>query len=235
MNITPIHTRIFEEGEDLPRFITLHIKQVKERTVLAVSSKVVALWKKCTVPYKNLAQKEQLIKQESQRFLQTKLAWITTKDGMIMTNGGVDESNAKGKLILLPQDCYACAEQLRTALKALWNVQNLGIIITDSLILPLRAGVIGAAVGYSGFEGVKDLRGQKDLFGKPLQTTLVNVADSLATAATLTMGEADEQQPLCLLENVPVLFTDENQKGKLKYPPQDDLYAPLLKAVKLIQ
>lgn len=235
MNLTPVHTCLFKEGDDLPRFIVAHIAHVKDKTVLAVSSKVVALWKKRTLPYEGRAQKEQVIVAESQSALQTKLAWITVKNGMIMTNGGVDESNANGKLVLLPADCQACAEELRNLLKTAWNVSNLGIIITDSLILPLRAGVIGAAVGYAGFRGVKDLRGQMDLFQKPLQTTLVNVADSLATAATLLMGEAAEQQPLCVIEQAPVVFVDKTPADELKYPPQDDLYAPLLKAVKLIQ
>lgn len=235
MKATPIRTSIFKEGEDLPQFIVAHIPSVKENTVVAVSSKLTGLWKKCTVPYKSAAQKEELIMQESQAALKTRLAWLTVKNGMIMTNAGIDESNANRKLILLPRDCYAAAEELRTALKTLWNVQNLGIIITDSMILPLRSGVIGAAVGYAGFKGVKDLRGHKDLCGRKLKTTLVNLADTLASTATLLMGEADEQSPLCVLEEVPVEFVEKTDPAELKYPPEDDLYAPLLKAVKLIQ
>jgi len=151
-----------------------------------------------------------------------------------MTNAGIDESNANGKLIFLP-DCYACAEELCRALKQQWHVQNLGVVITDSMILPLRAGVIAAAVGYSGFKGVKDLRGQADIFGKPLKTTLVDVADSLATAAALVMGEANEQCPLCVIQKAPVVFTDKTDRDEIKYPVTDDLYTPLLEAVKLVK
>ena len=235
MKVTPVHTPVFKEGESLPQFIATQISVVKEKTIVVVSSKLTGLWKKCTVPYKNAAQKEKLIVQESQAALKTQLAWLTIKNGMVMTNSGIDESNANGKLILLPKDCYAVAEELRVALKTLWNVQNLGIIITDSMILPLRAGVIGAAVGYAGFKGVKDLRGHKDLCGRKLKTTLVNLADALATTATVLMGEADEQSPLCVIENAPVKFVEKTDPTELKYPPEDDLYAPLLKAVKLIQ
>jgi len=235
MKATAIHTPVFKEGEDLPAFIAGHIPSVKERTVVAVSSKLTGLWKKCTVAYKNAAQKEKLIIEESQAALKTKLAWLTVKNGMIMTNSGIDESNANGKLILLPQDCYVVAGELRTALRALWNVQNLGIIITDSMILPLRAGVVGAAVGYAGFRGVKDLRGKEDLCGRKLKTTLVDLADALASTATVLMGEANEQRPLCVIEEAPVEFAEEINPQELKYPPEDDLYGPLLKAVKLIQ
>ena len=234
MKATPVGTEIFEQNTDLVSFIVRHIAQVRPNTVLAVSSKVVALWKGCCVDYTGPAQKEALIKEHSQAALQTPLAWLSVKDGMIMTNAGIDESNARGKLIFLP-DCYAAAEELRRALKKAWQVEHLGIVITDSMILPLRAGVIAAAVGYAGFEGVKDLRGQCDIFGKKLKTTLVDVADSLATTAALLMGESNEQRPLCLLEGAPVVFTEKTQRGELTYPIQNDLYAPLLKAAKLVK
>lgn len=234
MKATAIHTQIFEEKSDLVAFIVRFVPSVPENTILAVSSKVMALWKGCTVPYKEQAQKEDLIKKHSQAVLKTSLAWLTIKDGMIMTNAGIDESNADGKLVLLP-DCYACAQELRMALQKTWKVQHLGVVVTDSMILPLRAGVIAAAVGYAGFKGVKDLRGRPDIFGKKLQTTLVDVADSLATTAALMMGEADEQCPLCVIENAPVVFTEEINRDEIKYPVQNDLYTPLLKAAKLIK
>lgn len=235
MNITPVHTAVFKEREDLPAFITRHIPSVPERTVLTVSSKLVGLWKGLTVAYESPEQKEELIKRESAAALKTPLAWLTIKSGMVMTNAGIDESNAAGKLILLPADCYACAAQLRMRLKTAWDVCELGVIITDSMILPLRAGVIGAAVAYAGFKGVKDLRGKPDIFGKRLDVTLVDAADSLAAACALTMGEADEQRPLCKVEDAPVEFTEATDPDEIKYPPQDDLYAPLFKAAKLIK
>lgn len=232
MKLTAIRTDIFTEKANLPDFIGRFIPAVSDGTVLAVSSKVVALWKGTTVVYQSLSQKENLIKQHSQLAFQTPLAWLTVKDGMVMTNAGIDQSNARGKLVLLP-DCYACADELRTALKRRWQVEHLGVVLTDSMILPLRAGVIAGAVGYAGFCGVKDLRGQADLFGNKLQTTLVDIADSLATAAALLMGEADEQCPLCLIENAPVVFTEKTNRQEIKYPPQHDLYAPLFQAAKL--
>ena len=233
MQLTAVHTDIFKENADLPAFIMRFIASVSENTVLAVSSKLIALWKGCSVPYENTAQKDLLIRQHSQAALKTPLAWLSIKDGMIMTNAGIDESNADGKLLLLP-DCYACADELRTALKKAWRVENLGVVVTDSMILPLRAGVIAAAVGYAGFKGVKDLRGQQDIFGKTLQTTLVNVADSLATSAALLMGEAAEQCPLCLIENAPVTFVPQTNREEIKYPPENDLYTPLLQAANLV-
>ncbi len=231
MQVTAIKTRLFQAREDLPNFILEHVPQVQEGTVLAIASKLFALWKGKIIPYENKAQKEVFIKQESEFALQTKLAWLTVKDGMVMTNAGIDESNADGQLLFLPADSYALAETLRCDLCRAWHIKKLGIVVTDSLILPLRAGVIAGAVAYAGFKGVRDLRGRPDLFGKKLQVTLVNVADSLATAAALEMGEAADQCPLAVIDHSPVEFVDIVAENEIKYPMKDDLYAPLFQAV----
>ena len=235
MQITPVHTRLFQESENLPAFVAEHLPSVPEKTIVTVSSKLVCLWKGGSVSYESRAQKEALIRQESAAALQTPLAWLTIKDGMVMTNAGIDESNADGKLLLLPQDCWACAAELRGELQKKWDVKDLGVIITDSMILPLRAGVIGAAVAYAGFKGVKDLRGAPDIYGKKLEVTLVNAADALAAACAVTMGEAAEQCPLCRVDGAPVEFTDKTDPDEIKYPPENDLYTPLLKAVGLVK
>lgn len=235
MKLTAVHTDIFKAREHLPAFILRRIPQVPEKSVLAVASKLFALWKGEILPYESVSQKEALIRRESSAALKTPLAWLTIKDGMIMTNAGIDESNADGKLLLLPQDCYAAAEELRRALGAAWGVKDLGVLVTDSMILPLRAGVTAAAVAYAGFKGVKDLRGTPDIFGKKLEVTLVNAADSLAAAAALCMGEGKEQSPLCVIENAPVEFRPGADPDEIKYPVENDLYTPLFQAAGLIK
>lgn len=233
MKIIPYRTGLFKEQEDLISFIARYVPKIKEKDILVISSKLVSLWKGLSVPYKNARQKERLIKQESAACLKTKLAYLTLKSGMVMTNAGIDESNADGKLLLLPKDLYACADEIRRALCQKYGIKKLGIIITDSMILPLRSGVIGAACAYSGFQGVRDERGQKDLFGKPLEVTLVNLADALSAAAAVTMGERAERKPLCRIEEAPVKFVAKTNPTEIIYPPEQDLYAPLFQAVGL--
>ncbi len=233
MQVTAYHTSVFKEKEDLPLFICRHIAQLEEGDILVVSSKLVCLWKGLCVPYTGKRQKERLIQAESERALKTKLAWLTIKAGMVMTNAGIDESNADGKLLLLPPDLYACAAELRRALCKRYSVKKLGVIITDSMILPLRAGVIGAAAAYAGFCGVRDERGKKDIFGKKLETTLVNLADALAASAALNMGERNEQKPLCRISGAPVRFAAKTDPAEIMYPPAQDLYAPLFQAAGL--
>lgn len=235
MKITAYHTPVFKEKEDLPAFISKYIPALAEGDIVAVCSKLVCLWKGCSVLYQNRRQKEALILAQSDAAMKTKLAWLTIKSGMVMTNGGVDESNANGKLLYFPPDMYQCAAQLCRALKKQYGLKKSGVIITDSMILPLRTGVIGAAMAYSGFCGVRDERGKKDIFGKPLKTTFVNVADGLAAAAAVVMGECNEQTPLCVIEQANVKFRNKNNPLELCYPLEQDLYGPLFKQASFIQ
>jgi len=228
MKIYPVKTSIFKERQNLPAFIFKHLPEVKDGSIIAVSSKVAALWEGRTAP---ISKKDLLIKKEADYYLKTALCYFTIKDGMVMTNAGVDESNIKNKIVLLPKDSYKTAAKLRTSLLKKYKIKNLGIILTDSMILPLRAGVIAAAVGYSGFRGVKDCRGQKDLSGKKLKMTLVDIADTLASAAALMMGEGAEKCPLAAIENAPVVFCDKTNQREIKYPLKNDLYYPFLKNI----
>jgi len=103
----------------------------------------------------------------------------------------------------------------------------LGVLIPDSRLLPFRAGAIGSAVGYAGFKGIRDYRGKPDIFGKKLKVSRTNIADGLATAAVIMMGEADEQQPLAIIKNAPVEFTDKIQDKEMLIDITDDIYRPL--------
>ena len=231
MQVIPIKTKIFEENEDLFAFILEYVKKIPENSVLVVTSKIVALSEGRTKEYKNEKQKIELIKQESEFSLKTKDAWLTIKDGMVLANAGIDESNAKSKLILLPKDSFKSAEILRRKLMKKFRLKNFGILITDSRLLPLRAGAVGVALGYAGFKGVKSYIGKKDIFGKVLKISQTDVADSLATTAVFCMGEGKEQQPFALITNAPVEFIKKVNKKELLINIKDDLYLPLFGSI----
>lgn len=231
MQVTPIKTGIFRENENLFSFILKYVKKIPENSVLVVTSKIVALAEGRTVEYKNQLQKTKLIKQESDFALKTKLTWLTIKDGMVMSSAGIDESNAKGKLILLPKDSFQSADLIRKKLKKIFKVKKLGVLITDSRIFPLRAGVVGIALGYAGFQGLKNYIGKKDIFGRVFKMSKMDIADSLATSAVLCMGEGKEQQPLALISQAPVEFVEKINKKELIINPKDDLYLPLFGSI----
>ena len=232
MKVTAIRTAIFREGDGLISFITKHISRPREGSIIVVTSKIIALSEHRTAVRTSEKVKDSIIKSESDFALKTKLAWLTIKNGMVLASAGVDESNANGKLILLPKDSYKTASNLRKVLKKLWKLKKLGVLITDSRLLPLRAGSVGVALGYAGFKGVKDYRGTKDIFGRVLKMSRVDVADSLATAAVLEMGEGAERQPLAIIESAPVEFTEKVNPKELVIAIKKDLYYPLFKRVK---
>jgi len=227
MKVQPITTRIFEEGEDLVSFIIDHIRRLKEESILVVTSKIVALSEKRTAIIENAKTKETLIRQESELAIPTKYVWLTIKDGMVMASAGIDESNANGKLILLPKDSFKTARLLRKTLQRKYGVKRLGVLITDSRTAPLRAGVTGATLGYAGFRGIKDYRGTPDIFGRKFHFSQVNIADSLAAAAVLVMGEGKEQRPLTIIEECPVEFCERIRRRELHIDIQEDMYRPL--------
>ena len=234
MTITPIKTRIFLENENLEEFILEHIPLIQEHSIIVVTSKIVALAEGRTSDDDSEESKDRLIKEESDWMMRTKYVWLTLKDGMLVASAGIDRSNANGKLILLPRDSFVAAALLRKNLRTMVRNQlrNFGILIIDSRMLPLRTGALAYAIGYAGFKGVRDNRGKSDIFGRTLELSQSDIADGLASSAVICMGEGAEQQPLCVITDPPVEWTDEPIDPKeLVIPPEDDLYRPFFESL----
>lgn len=231
MIVKAIKTRVFQEGEDLFLFITEHIKKIPEDAVIVITSKIVALAEERTMVIENQKTKEKAIRSESSFVLKTKYVWLTIKDGMILPSAGIDESNADGKLILLPKNSFQSASMLRNKLKKHYQVSNLGIIVTDSCVIPLRSGVVGVALGYAGFKGIRNYQGTPDIYGKMFKFSSTDVADSLATAAALLMGEGAEKQPLALIKNAPVQFCEKVNRNELHIDMEDDMFKPFFQKI----
>ncbi|RUM35133.1 MAG: coenzyme F420-0:L-glutamate ligase [Archaeoglobus sp.] len=147
---------------------------------------------------------------------------LTLKFGMLCPNAGIDTSNVpEGYAILYPENPQKSADTLRNLVERRID-GRVGVVISDSRILPLRRGVCGIAIATSGFEAIKDERGKPDLFGKPLRNTMRNLADMLASASQLLMGEANEMIPIVIVRGLNVRFTEE--KFRLTVDPKKCLY-----------
>lgn len=232
MKIQAIKTKIFKPREKLLSFIENYLPAIGEKTILVITSKIVALAEGRVVKKIDEGTKLKIIKRESEFVLPTKYVYLTIKDGLVMANAGVDESNANGQIILLPKDSFKSAEKIKNYFKKKYHLKNFGVLITDSRCLPLRAGIAGVALGYAGFKGLKDYRRRRDIFNRPFKYSRVDVADSLATAAVLTMGEGDEQQPLAIISDAPVQYADKINKNELKIDIKEDIYGPMFEAMK---
>lgn len=229
MKVKAVKTSIFQSKQNLISFIERYIPKISDNTVLVVTSKIVALSEGRVEENVDEKSKLKIIKRESEFILETKYACLTIKDGVVMANAGVDESNANGKIILLPRDSFKSASILRNYFKHKYNLKNFGVIVSDSRSLPLRSGITGVALGYAGFDGLKDYRKQLDIFGRPFHFSRVNVADSLATAAVLCMGEGNERRPLALITNYSFKSRERVNKNELKINIKDDIYGPMFK------
>jgi coenzyme F420-0:L-glutamate ligase len=134
---------------------------------------------------------------------------LTHKDGIISPNAGIDRSNIpNGYAILFPRDPYATAQRIVDAVREQYGV-HVGVILTDSWLMPGRYGTTGVALASAGFRPLQDERGKHDLFGNPMQVTVRGIADQICAAAQLVMGERDEATPFALVRNAGVTLTDE--------------------------
>ena len=231
MHIQPIRTRVFVENEDIVSFMKEHVPVLPEKSILAITSKIVALAEGRTEIIHSDKEREELIRRESQWMMRMPFTWLTIKDGTVMASAGIDASNANGKIILLPENSFVSAELIRAKLKEHFKITDLGVIITDSRLLPLRRGVTGVALGYAGVKGLRDYRGTKDIYGRELKLSRTDIADGLATSAVVEMGEGSEQIPLVLITDARVEFTEKTDRNELVMNPKDDVYAPLFRNI----
>lgn len=116
---------------------------------------------------------------------------VVTHFGHIGVNAGIDQSNVGDeKILLLPEDPCASAQRVHEALG-----KDCAVIITDTCGRPFRSGVAGVAVGWSGIAALRDWRGERDIHGRVLNITQEAIADEIAAAANLLMGEAGGATP----------------------------------------
>lgn len=213
MKVTPIKTPVVMPHDDLLAIIKESIPTLKERSVLVVTSKVVSLWEGATKP--RSVDKDELIKEEAELYLAAKLAnynyFLTVRHGLLAVSSGIDESNVKDIYVLLPEDPFASAARIWHFLRETYGVKEVGVVISDSISMPLKWGTMGRSIAYCGIEAVVSLIGRPDLHGRPLEVTRINLAEGLAAAAVMEMGEADEAMPLVVIEDTrQVRFVDHS-------------------------
>ncbi len=237
MNITAIKThKITTADRNLYGILDNYLPTLEEKSVLAVTSKIVAICEGRIVKAQD-ANKAELIQEEAEYFLPAELSkyryTLTVKHNMLVPTAGIDESNGNGYYILWPRDPQKTANDVRQYLSTRFHLQEVGVIITDSKTTPLRWGTSGVAITHSGFAALRNYIGAPDVFGRPLKVTKANVMDALAAAAVVVMGEGQEQTPLAVISDLGFVefqprdpSADELQA--LHIDLADDLYAPLL-------
>jgi F420-0:gamma-glutamyl ligase len=231
LGIRAVGTRVFHAGESLAEFVDTHIPReaIQERMIVAVTSKIVSLSENRLVPRAGI-DKATLVKREADVFLGEVAygCFLTIKEGLFIPSSGIDESNSEGgDFILYPENPFDSARSLWQQLRMRWGLREFGVLLTDSHTSPLRQGVTGVCLSYWGFRATRDMIGTQDLFGRELRMTKVNIADALAAAAVLLMGEGRECRPLAVISGADCEFCEETIPSELKMPLKEDLYFPI--------
>ena len=147
--------------------------------------------------------------------------------GLVLANAGIDQSNidqgGEPRALLLPVDPDASAKSLRTAITERSGA-DVAVLIIDSLGRAWRTGTTGTAIGIAGMPGLVDLRGREDLHGRRLETSELGLADEVAAAASLVMGQADEGRPIVIVRGVGYDRHD-GSAAELIRPRHMDLFA----------
>lgn len=241
MIVKAIKTRKFIPPKDDLWELLSAVKSLKENCVVVVTSKVVSIGEGRCIPILKL-DKDELIKQEAdkylpRRFVPEELVMYTLKNNMLIASAGIDESNGNGYFILWPKNPNKSAKNIWQFLKNKFKLKNLGVIITDSRLIPLRGGVVGYSIGYFGFKPIKDYRGKIDLFGREFKMETSNIPDSLASAAVLEMGEGREAQPIAIISDISEIqfTTNEVNNSGFEIEEKRDVFYPFLTSVKWVK
>jgi len=222
----PIQTGPFPLVDILLEAITESAAELHAGDILAVSSKYVAISEGRIVELDTVQPGQQALSLAERYNMDTRIAelvvqeadhifggismgfLLTWRSGIIAPNAGIDRSNIpSGKAVLLPAQPYDSAHQIREALLNRLSMP-VGVILTDSWLVPGRTGTTGVALASAGFQPVQDERGKKDLFGNPMKVTQRGVADSLSVCAQMVMGERDEATPIAIIRGADVQLTD---------------------------
>jgi len=229
MRLYAVKTRLVKVGDDLVELILESLRtknlQLEDNDVLALTSKIVSYSEgriarlseiKPSEEAKEFAKKyslkpefaELILREAGRIYGGVEKAILTFKNGVMTPNAGIDNKNTPGDCaVLWPSDPERFAKEFRDRIKHKTG-RNVAVLIVDSGLVPLRKGTNGLALAVAGFKPIKDDIGRKDLFGKSIMITRQAVADDLASAAHLLMGEATERTPVVLIKDAPVDFDD---------------------------
>ena len=243
MKLFPIRTSVIKRGDNIvDAILTAMEKQgliFDDGDVLALASKIIAYAENRVVKLSEVKPSEdagklarkyaitpqlaELIMREAEEIYGgVEKAVLTLKNGVLTPNAGIDNKNApEGYVVLWPKNLKKWAKNIREEIMRKTG-RKIAVLIVDSGLKPLRLGTTGLALATAGFKPTRDYRGERDIFGKKVVITLHGVADDLASAAHLLMGESSEKIPAVLIKGASIDFDNE------VYGPEDMALPPEL-------
>jgi coenzyme F420-0:L-glutamate ligase/coenzyme F420-1:gamma-L-glutamate ligase len=199
--VSKAENKVFNLHEIQPSSLALHIGEVQDKDPRKI---------------------EVILRESNEIVRMNKRVLITsTKHGFVCANSGIDKSNTPGDTVIsLPDDPDFSARQIKMKIFEELG-KNVAVIISDTFGRPLRIGTVNFAIGVAGINPIEDIRGQCDLFGYELKSTIVAKADEVAAAAGIIMGQANEGTPVIIVRGVKYTQTDASAKELIRDPATD--------------
>lgn len=232
----PIKTRIVHPPKD-EIWDIIDSLEVRDGDIVFITSKVMGIHQGRTRKIGEV-EKLKLIQEEAERYLRYDNEVngfgvnLTVTQNVLIPAAGIDESNADGYYVMWPEEMDAFCREIRMRLMKKFGLKRLGVVSTDSHTMPLRWGVTGITIGLAGVEPTMDIRGEKDLFGREMLVTKVDMIDPLASMAVNVMGESRECTPIVIARgDLNIEFSDDGSMEGFKISPEMDLYRPLIEVI----
>ncbi len=245
MEVVPVKTSLVQAGENIISVILKAINDagliIQDEDILLLADKIVATSEGRIVNFKfirpskkakRLAKKysleppfvELVLREAEEIYGGVPKALTTLKNNMLIANAGIDHKNApKNSACLWSINPNETARKIWKSLSEKTG-KKIGLILVDSKVNPLRVGTTGFALGIAGIKPLRDFRGSLDLYNRKILITRLNVADDLAAAAHLVMGEAAESTPLVIVRGAPVEFTDNFDPNEIIISRDECMY-----------
>jgi coenzyme F420-0:L-glutamate ligase/coenzyme F420-1:gamma-L-glutamate ligase len=239
---------LIEAGDDLAGLVVSAAKNnnvtIEDGDILIIAQKVVSKAENRVVQLETITPSKkameiaektgrnprlvELVLQESKRFLKTSQQTLIVEDqrDIVNINAGIDKSNVKGanRYALLPINPDESARYIRSRVMELTG-KTVGVIISDTYSRAFRRGQVNFAIGLAGIDPFFDYRGTEDLFGYVMQVKFSAVADELASAAELVMGQGKEAVPVVVVKGLNrISFREDSSFKDLVISEKEDLF-----------
>jgi coenzyme F420-0:L-glutamate ligase/coenzyme F420-1:gamma-L-glutamate ligase len=243
---------LIEAGDSLPKLLVASLKReqvtLDDGDIVAIAQKVVSKAEGRIVRLKDVKPLKkaleiaevthkdprhiELILRETRKVVKAskQILIVKGRTGLVCLNAGIDKSNVEGDdaHALLPSDPDESARRIRAEIHELTG-KNVAVVICDTFSRPFRRAQVNYSIGIAGISPFKDYRGQKDLFGYVIKVKRAAVADEIAAAAELAMGQGREAVPVVIIKNLNrVEWAEKSSSKELLISKREDLFAATL-------
>lgn len=241
MKVTPIKTKKVEVGDKLFDILDKSLPKLHEKDVVVITSKIIAITQGRVIKNDGKLTKHDVMLKEADYYLPEEYVnygiYMTIKNNFIVASAGVDESNGHGYFILWPEKFTQTTNEIWKYLRKKHKIKHLGIVMSDSKIIPMRKGTSGVGLAWCGFKPLRDYIGKPDIFGHDLRVTKASLIDGIAASAVLNMGEGKEQTPLAIVSEISnIEFVNRTPSKKeldeMSISKDEDVYGKILNSVK---